>query len=230
MEESKIEEIFSSRKCGGRFFMLNEIYDLLEAKGLEPNSLFRSLLKAYSCELWFEFGDASLLLEREKTEDSDSQENAEIDACEDAIKISVVLERNHTSKSLTYEYRPSEFSNLFQTTYTRKANEETELVQKRKRRRLKINISRIDKGKIKASNRIMSYLGRKNRILSVYMVSKKLGISYHKIVAALLLLESLGLVEQLSEEHGKREYHFVKLTKKGFTLSSRLARNKRGKA
>jgi hypothetical protein len=218
MKESKIKEIFSSKNSDERFFMLNEIYDMFGAKGLEPYNLFRSLLKAYSCELWFEFGDASILLEREKTENSSSQEDAEMDACEDVIKISIVLEKNHAGKSVTYKYRPSEFSHLFQTSYTKEVSEETELAPKRKMKRIQTNTSRIDNAKIKTSNRITSYLARTNRVLSVSKVSKKLAISYQKTMDALLLLESLGLVEQVLEKHGKKEYRFVKLTQKGKRL------------
>ena len=218
MEESKIKEMFSSKNSDERFLMLNEIYEMFGAKGLEPYNLFRSLLKAYSCELWFEFGDASILLEREKTEDSNSQEDAEMDACEDVIKISIILEKSHADKSVTYKYRPSEFSHLIQTEYTENTSKQTELVQRRIPKRTQVNISRIDKAKMKASNRITSYLGRTNRVLSVYKVSKKLGISYQKTMEALLLLESLGLVEHLLEKHGKKEYRFVKLTQKGKRL------------
>jgi hypothetical protein len=212
-----LKEIFSLRNSGERFSMLNEIYEMFRAKGLEPFNLFRSLLKAYSCELWFEFGDASILLEREKTENSSSQEDAEMDACEDVIKISVALEKNHASKSITYKYRPSEFSHLFQTSYTKEVSE-TELAPKRKMKRIQTSTSRIDNAKIKTSNRITSYLARTNRVLSVSKVSKKLAISYQKTMDALLSLESLGLVEQVLEKHGKKEYRFVKLTQKGKRL------------
>lgn len=226
MENTKIKEIFQLRNSNERFFMLKEVCDMLIAKGINPKNLFRSLLKAYSCELWFEFGNVSILLERGETEHSISQEIIEEDACGNIVEMSVVLENNLTSKAVTYKYRPNELCNIDFASDPISSSSQLEIAQRKKRKTVEANSSRSQKARIRTSKRITSYLRKTSRFVSVSEVSKELGISYQNTTQTLVWLEALALVERTIQGHGKKEYHFVKLTSRGKRLCNTSMKRK----
>jgi hypothetical protein len=216
MEKTKPSDILSLRHPSERFLVLNEVFDMLAAKGLQPANLFKSLLKAYSCELLFEFGTISIMLERKTIERYVSEED-EDNFGEDVIEISVNVERHRASKSITYQYRPNELFALVHL--NNNINQTAKIVKQRRPKTNLVNTSSCDKSTIKKSTKVIRYLRRTNKFESISGVSRKLGMAYQSTIKILILLEVLGLVEYLNEKHGKTTYRFVKLTQEAKRLN-----------
>jgi len=104
--------LLSLEKPTNRFLLLNEVWSILAAKGLDPANLFKCLLKAYSGEVAFNFGNIIIQLEHLITLDIFYKEDEQEFTCQNAIKVSVATNNTLTEKVLTNKYRPEELTSL----------------------------------------------------------------------------------------------------------------------
>ncbi len=104
--------MFSLENPADRFLLLNEVWNILAAKGLDPANLFKCLLKAYSGEVAFNFGNIIIQLEHLITLNVLYKEDEQEFACQNVINITVATNSTLTDKILTHKYRPEELTTL----------------------------------------------------------------------------------------------------------------------
>ena len=109
-------DLFSLENPSDRFLLLDEVCNILAAKGLDPANLFKSLLKTCDGELTFDFGNTLITLEHTTALDVHYKKGKEDLTPIDIIEISISSNSELTEKILTYTYRPQELSNLINLT------------------------------------------------------------------------------------------------------------------
>ncbi len=105
-------DLFSLENPPDRFLLLDEVCNILAAKGLDSANLFKSLLKTCDGELTFNFGNTLIILEHTTALDVHYKKGKEDFTPIDIIEISISANSDLTEKILTYTYHPSELANL----------------------------------------------------------------------------------------------------------------------
>ena len=209
MKNTEIKSVFDVDTSSKRFYVLNEVYRFLKTMNLNPNTLFKSMLKSKGGAIGFNFPHLAILLKR-KTRMGSFAGDYEFDFGEEAFMVSLTFTNGALRKNLSCKFRITELKQLLKT-FT--DHDEDDDHDDESRSVVSCWSSRGVKQKIGFAKKVLRYLQTKDTDQPVSVMSKSLGVNKQTVIDAVFLLEMLDVVECSEQMFGRETVRFVRLVK-----------------
>lgn len=207
MKNTEIKSVFDVDTSSKRFYVLNEVYRFLKTMNLNPNTLFKSMLKSKGGAIGFNFPHLAILLKR-KTRMGSFAGDYEFDFGEEAFMVSLTFTNGALRKNLSCKFRIAELKQLLKTCTDDHNDDDDESGSA-----FSCWSSSGVKQKIIFAKKVLRYLQTKDTDQPVSVMSKSLGVSKQTMIDAVFLLEKLDVVESFEQMFGKETVRFVRLAK-----------------
>lgn len=208
MKKTEIKSVFDADTSSKRFYVLNEVYRFLKTMNLNPNTLFKSMLKSKGGAIGFNFPHLAILLKRE-TRMGSFAGDYEFDFGEEAFMVCLTFNSGALRKTLSCKFRIAELKQLLKNC----KDDDKDDYDDESGSAVSCWSSSGVKQKIIFAKKVLRYLQTKDTDQPVSVMSKSLGVSKQTMIDAVFLLEKLDVVESFEQMFGKETVRFVRLAK-----------------
>ncbi len=212
MKKTEIKSVFDVDTSSKRFYVLNEVHRFLKTMNLNPNTLFKSMLKSKGGAIGFNFPHLAILLKR-KTRMGSFAGDYEFDFGEEAFVVSLTFTNGALRKNLSCKFRIAELKQLLKTCTDHDEDDDDDYDDDESGSVVSCWSSRGVKRKIGFAKKVLRYLQTNVTDQPVSVMSKSLGVSKQTVMDAVFLLEMLDVVECFEQMFGRETVRFVRLAK-----------------